>query len=132
MSKKLKYTLFNLLRFIPDGIMLHAQYFVKLRRWLHLKSPKRFTEWLQWYKVYYRNNEMPQCTDKYLVRDFVINQLGTDKYLNKLYQVCDDAKDLNFDKFPNKFVIKTTDGGNGDNIYIYVEIKIVLILKMIL
>lgn len=117
-KKCIKYALFNALYFIPDGIMLRAQYFVKLRRWLHLNNPKRFTEWLQWYKVYYRNSEMPQCTDKYLVRDFVINHLGTDKYLNKLYQVCDNAKELDFDNFPNKFVIKTTDGGNGDNVYI--------------
>lgn len=118
MSKKLKYFVFNILRFIPDGIMLRSQYFVKLRRWLHLKNPKRFTEWLQWYKAYYRNNEMLQCTDKYLVRDFVLNQLGTKEYLNTLYQVCNNAKDIDFYSLPQRFVIKTTDGGNGDNVYI--------------
>lgn len=118
MNKKIKYAIFNALRFIPDGIMLRAQYFVKLRRWLHLNNPVRFTEWLQWYKAYYRNENMLQCTDKYMVRDFVKKQLGTDIYLNNLYQVCDKADDIDFDKLPQSFVIKTTDGGNGDNIFI--------------
>lgn len=116
--KKIKYTLFNALRFIPDGVMLRAQYFVKLKRWLNLDNPHRFTEWIQWYKASYRNSEMPQCTDKYLVRNFIKKQLGDDKYLNKLYQVCNKAADIDFDALPEKFVIKTTDGGNGDNVFI--------------
>ena len=118
MNKKIKYAIFNALRFIPDGIMLRAQYFVKLRRWLHLNNPKRFTEWLQWYKAYYRNDEMPQCTDKYLVRDYVKEAFGGEKYLNTLYQVCDKAEEIDFASLPAQFVIKTTDGGNGDNIFI--------------
>lgn len=98
--------------------MLRVQYFIKLHRWLHLKKPVRFTEWIQWYKVFYRNNEMPHCTDKYLVRDFVEKKLGTNKYLNTLYMVCNDAFDIDFASLPNRYVIKTTDGGNGDNVFI--------------
>lgn len=118
MNKKIKYGFINALSFIPDGIMLRAQYLIKLHRWLHLKKPVRFTEWIQWYKVFYRNNEMPQCTDKYLVRDFVEKKLGTNKYLNTLYMVCNDASDIDFASLPNRFVVKTTDGGNGDNVLI--------------
>lgn len=118
MSKKIKYAIFNALRFIPDSIMLRAQYFVKLHRWLHLKFPNRFTEWIQWYKAYYRNDEMPQCTDKYLVRDFVKKQLGNETYLNNLYQVHNNAEEIDFTSLPKRFVIKTTDGGNGDNVFI--------------
>ena len=116
--RKLKYIIAKSLSFIPDCIMLRVQYWVKLHRWLHLKNPKRFTEWIQWYKAHFRNDEMPQCTDKYLVRDYVKNQLGSETYLNRLYQVCDDAKDIDFNSLPQKFVIKTTDGGNGDNVFI--------------
>lgn len=117
-SKKVKYSIFNFLKFIPDSIMLRGQYFVKLHRWCHLKNPIRFTEWIQWYKTYYRNDNMLQCTDKYTVRNYVIDKFGNDKYLNKLYQVCDNAEDIDFSSLPNQFVIKTTDGGNGDNIII--------------
>lgn len=118
MTKQIKYSIFNFLRFIPDSIMLRAQYFVKLQRWCHIHTPLRFTEWIQWYKAYYRNVYMPSCTDKFLVRNFVAEQLQDDKYLNELYQVCENAEDIDWESLPQKFVIKTTDGGNGDNIYI--------------
>ena len=61
---------------------------------------------------------MLPCTDKYLVRDVVKQRLRTDRYLNELYQVCDNAEEINFDKLPSQFVIKTTDGGSGNNIFV--------------
>lgn len=131
MSKKIKYAIFNALRFIPDSIMLRAQYFVKLRRWLRLNDPKRFTEWLQWYKAYYRNEEMPQCTDKYLVRYYVSGILGGEDYLNKLYQVCDKAEEIDFASLPARFVIKTTDGGNGDNIFICKDKRQIAVVEVV-
>ena len=47
--------------------------------------------------------------------------MGSDKYLNQLYQVCDNAEDIDWDSLPDKFVIKTTDGGNGNNIFICLD-----------
>ena len=51
--------------------MLEIQYWIKMGRKLDLKNPKRFTEKLQWYKLYYKNPIMIQCVDKFDVRDFV-------------------------------------------------------------
>ena len=116
-TKKFKYALFNLLRFVPDTLMLRFQYWVKFRRSLNLKCPKRFSEIMQWYKIYWHDPMMLECTDKYKVRHFVESR-GCGKYLNTLYQVCDDAREIDFDSLPDQFVIKTTDGGNGDNILI--------------
>lgn len=118
MNKKFKYAVANFFRFIPDSLMLRVQYFIKLKRWLRLSKPQRFTEWIQWYKAYYRNPTMLECTDKYKVRDYVSRVLGTEKYLNTLLQLCDTPKDIDFSTLPNRFVIKTTDGGNGDNVFI--------------
>ena len=98
--------------------MLPLQYYLILNRKLNMHYPARFTEKIQCYKAFYRNPEMLKCTDKYLVRDYVTGKLGTDVYLNKLYQVCDKAEDIDFDSLPEMFVIKTTDGGNGDNVFI--------------
>lgn len=116
--RKFKYFIAKLLGFVPDPIMLRVQYFIKLKRLANIERPTRFTEKIQWYKAYYRNNEMLACTDKYLVREVCRNKLGTDKYLNELYYVCENANEIDFDKLPNSFVIKTTDGGNGDNILV--------------
>lgn len=117
-KKKIKYMIANILAFVPDKLMLRVHYAIKLHRSLNFKHPKRFTEYIQCYKATYRNPEMLRCTDKFKVRDYVTEKLGTDIYLNKLYQVCDKAENIDFDKLPEKFVIKTTDGGNGDNVYI--------------
>ena len=38
---------------------------------LNLENPKRFTEKLQWLKLYYRNQQMRVCADKYAVRKYV-------------------------------------------------------------
>ena len=60
---------------------------------------------------------MLECTDKYKVRAFV-KRKGLGKYLNELYQVKDSAKEIDFSDLPDRFVIKTTDGGNGDNVFV--------------
>lgn len=116
-TKKLKYFIFNVLSFVPDTWMLRFQYWVKFHRKLELNNPKRFSDIMQWYKIYWHDPMMLQCTDKYRVRGFVESR-GCGKYLNTLYQVCDKADDIDFKALPNSFVIKTTDGGNGDNIVI--------------
>ena len=118
MKRKILYLIARALFFLPDSWMLRLQYFIKNKRVLHLKNPQRFTEKLEHYKCYYRNEDMQICTDKYAVRGYVEKKLGTDKYLNKLYQVCEKAEDIDFASLPNQFVIKTTDGGNGVNIVV--------------
>lgn len=116
--RKFLYTVANALRFVPDKWMLTAQYFVWTKNWMHWNNPRRFSEKMQYYKVFYRDSKMFPCTDKYLVRSYVKERLGNDDILNTLYQVCDNAEEINFEKLPAQFVIKTTDGGNGDNIVI--------------
>lgn len=115
---KIKQRILLAFRFVPDEIMLRLLYFLKLKRVLKLKRPSRYTEWIQWYKAYYRNPEMLRCTDKFKVRDFVRERLGTECYLNELYGVYDSVDEIEFEALPKQFVIKTTDGGNGDNVYI--------------
>ncbi len=107
----------NLLRFVPDPIMLKLQYWIKLRRHLNLKNPERFTEKLQWYKINYRNPVMHQCVDKYLVRDFVKSK-GLEKILVPLYGKFNSVDEIDFDKLPEKFVLKTTHGSGGWNVFL--------------
>ena len=70
----------KLLRFVPDKPMVKLQYRIKTGRRLNLKNPQRFTEKLQWYKLYYRNPVMQQCVNKYAVRDY-IRQKGLEERL---------------------------------------------------
>jgi len=106
-----------MLSWVPASLMLKMQYWIKFDRTLNLKNPERFTEKLQHYKIYYRNSEMFNCVDKYLVREFLMSR-NCEQYLNELYGVYEKADDIDFMNLPNRFVIKTTDGGGGENILI--------------
>ncbi len=105
----------NLLRFVPDSQMLKLQYKIKTGSKLDLKNPKRFTEKLQWYKINYRNEDMHQCVDKFLVRNYIKNK-GLEDILVRLYGHYDNIEQIDFDSLPEKFVIKTTNGGGGLNV----------------
>ncbi|MGT2681929.1 ATP-grasp fold amidoligase family protein [Streptococcus porci] len=115
-NQKMRFTILRLLKFIPDRIMLKIQYRIKLKRKLDLNNPKRYTEKIQWYKLYYRNPVMMECVDKYSVRNY-IHRKGLDDTLNKLYQVVNSPDDIDFSKLPAKFIIKTTNG-SGTNIIV--------------
>src|SRR5699024_147581 len=81
---------------------------------LDLKHPQTYNEKLQWLKLYYKNPKIPQCVDKYQVREYVRNK-GLDYILNDLLWEGFNPEDIPFDDLPNKFVIKATHG-QGYNI----------------
>lgn len=110
-----RFLILRLLKWVPDNIMLRLQYRLKMGFWPDFKHPKRFTEKLQIYKMRYRNPLMPICVDKYRVREYVKSK-GLESILNELYGVYDRAEDIPFDKLPNEYVIKTTDGSGGNNV----------------
>lgn len=117
-SQRIRHFLMKCGWWLPDSLMVSIQYYLICHRWPDLKNPVRFSEKIQWYKLHYRKQVMRECVDKYTVRHYVERKMGNTQILNQLYQVCDNADEIEFDKLPNKFVIKTTNGGNGDNILI--------------
>ena len=124
-----RYKILELLKFIPDERMLKLQYKIKLKRSLNLKKPERFTEKLQWYKLNYREQLLKKCVDKYEVRDF-INSKGYNNILTKCYGIFEKVEDIDFDKLPNQFVIKKTNGGGGLNIIICKDKNSINILEI--
>ncbi len=116
-SRALRIKILRTLDFVPDSLMLRAQYFMKTGRLLHLKNPQRYTEKLQWYKLYYKDPLMAQCVDKYEVRKYV-EQCGLGHLLNECYGVFERVEDIDFEKLPNRFVLKDTLGSGGNDIII--------------
>lgn len=108
-SQKLRFKILKLLNWVPDCIMLKIQYKLKTNRNLNLKNPQRYTEKIQKYKMCYRNEIITTCVDKYKVREYIKKQ-GMENILNKLYGVYEKANDINFEKLPQKFILKTTNG----------------------
>lgn len=70
-----------------------------------MQSPKTFNEKLQWLKLHDRNPLYTIMVDKYKVRDYIKNRIGTE-YLIPLLGVWDNVEDIDFDKLPNQFVLK--------------------------
>lgn len=116
-SRNFRVNILRMLTFVSDETMLKFQYRVQMGKRLDLKHPKTYTEKLQLYKMYYRNPVMHQCVDKYDVRAYVESK-GLGKYLNELYGVYNSVSEIEWDKLPNKFIVKTTSGGGGNNIVI--------------
>ena len=94
--------------------MVQLQYRVKFGRKLNLKSPKRFTDKIQWYKLNYKNPVMPQCSDKYMAREYV-KAKGLGHILTELHGVFDRPEDIRLENLPNKFVMKLSNG-SGTNL----------------
>lgn len=84
-------------------------YFCRTKRILNLKTPKDLNEKMFWLSRYWRNPMITLCSDKYKVREY-IEEKGCGDMLNEQYGVFDDANDIDFDKFPKKFVLKCNHG----------------------
>ena len=70
--------------------------------WNH---PKDLNEKIQWLICYGDTSKWPDLTDKLKVRDYV-SQKGYADILTKLYGVWDDARKIDFEALPEKFVLK--------------------------
>lgn len=83
----------------------------KIKMELNLDDPQRFTEKLQWLKLYDRKPIYTILADKYAVRGFVAEKIGS-QYLTKLYGLYEKSSEIEWDKLPSRFVIKANHGSH--------------------
>ena len=107
----------NTLSFIPDSLMIKIQYKIKTGNRLFLNNPKRYTEKIQWYKLYYKNPLMIKCVDKYDVREYVKSK-GLGDILIPCYGIYDSVEEIDWSTLPKQFVMKDTLGGGGRSVKI--------------
>lgn len=103
----------NLNFLFPDKLYLQLLFRCKMGYWMDLENPKSFSEKLQWLKLYNRNPLYTTLVDKYAVKKWVADKIGEEHIIPTL-GVWDNANDIDFEKLPNQFVLKTTNGGGGD------------------
>ena len=102
----------NFFRWLPDKPYLQLLYRFKMGHRLDLKSPKTFTEKIQWLKLYNRKPEYTLMVDKYAVKKYVADIIGKE-YIIPTLGVWDKFDDINFEKLPNQFVLKCTHDSGG-------------------
>lgn len=91
----------------------HYFYWLKLREELDYKNPKGLNQKLYWLARYWQDPRIVTYTDKLAVRDYIIG-LGLDFILPKIYAVYDTVDQIDFDKLPERFVLKCNHCGGGD------------------
>lgn len=105
-------------RLWPDKTYLRIVYYLRMGRPLNLKSPKTYTEKLNWLKVNDIHPEYSRLVDKYTVKEYVREKLGSDENIIKTLGVWNSFDEIDFSKLPDKFVLKTNNGGGNTSVVI--------------
>lgn len=105
----LKHIPYKVLGFISPEFFLKCQVKRIDGYWPNLKNPKTFNEKLNWYKLYYHDPLMSRCADKYEMRNY-LKEKGLGQYQNEVYGIYDKVEDIDFEKLPQSFVLKSAHG----------------------
>lgn len=118
LKKAIKYFIRDSARFFLGKKSYTVLRFIFTHKYLPSFSPPRsFSEKIIFRKFSEDSIFFSKFVDKYVVRGFVKEKLGDD-YLIPLLKVKDHIHPSDFDDLPNKFVIKTSNGGGGENVLI--------------
>lgn len=90
-----------------DEKFLKFKYFANVGKKLNIENPCTFNEKLQWLKLNDRKDVYSKMVDKYEVKKLVSNQIG-EEYVIKTLGIWKSFEDIDFEKLPNKFVLKCT------------------------
>ncbi len=79
---------------------------------LHLDNPVKYSEKMQWLKLYNRKPEYTSMVDKYEVKSLVKERIGAEHVI-PCYGVWDSFDEIEFDELPDQFCLKCThDSGS--------------------
>ena len=85
-----------------------------------LVHPTKFSEKIQWLKLHDHNPLYTIMVDKLAVKEFVSERLG-EQYVIPVIAEWDSPEQIEWDKLPNQFVLKTNHDGGGHGIVICKE-----------
>lgn len=111
MINRMRRIITELLSFIPDKQFIKMRYFIAFKRKLNLDEPKKYTEKIQWMKLYDRNPLYTKLVDKYEAKK-TVQESGLVKVIPTLI-VWDSPDEIDFSSLPEEFVLKCThDSGS--------------------
>lgn len=102
----------KLSRILSDKFFLKLKYKLMMGKRLNLKNPITFNEKLQWLKLYDRKQKYTNMVDKYEAKKYVANIIGKE-YIIPTLGIWEKFEDIDFEKLPNKFVLKCTHDSGG-------------------
>lgn len=103
--------------FLPDKLYLSLRFRFKMGKWMDWKHPRTFNEKLQWLKLYNRRPEYTTMVDKYSAKEYAAKRIGQE-YIIPTLGVWEKPEAIEWDKLPEQFVLKTTNGGGNSGVVI--------------
>lgn len=103
--------------FPTEALYLKARFRLEMGYSLNLKHPQTFSEKIQWLKLYNRRPEYTTMVDKYAVKAYVAAKIGQE-YVIPTLGVWNTPEEIEWDKLPRQFVLKTTHGGGSGGVVI--------------
>ena len=104
-------------QWLPDSTYIKIRYRCQMGKRVDLNNPRTFQEKLQWLKLHDRNPEYVKMVDKVLVKEYVASRVGKE-YVIPLLGVWERPEDIDWDKLPNRFVLKTNHSGGNTGVVI--------------
>lgn len=99
-------------RVLSDEVYLKRKFRNQAGYPLNLKAPRTFNEKLQWLKIHDRKPEYTMMVDKYEAKKYVAGIIGEEHIIPTL-GVYNKFDEIDFDKLPNRFVLKCTHDSGG-------------------
>lgn len=116
MKEILRKIYYFIIKMLPDKFVINIENFTTYKRFLSKEKPEYFGEKIQWIKLYGNLEKYSDYVDKYKVREYVKNTIG-EEYLIPLLGTYDRVEEIDYQKLPNKFVMKLNHG-SGYNIIV--------------
>lgn len=108
-------------RHFPERLV-KLRYLIRFKRFLNLKNPKTLNEKILYLSLRTDTSLWTQLADKYSVRKYV-SKCGLSETLVPLLGYWRRAEDIDFEKLPSSFVLKTTQG-SGDIVLVKDKLSI--------
>ncbi len=104
------------LKFLLPKKVVHSWVYLKNKKEkLNWENPMLYDEKIHWLMVYLYDSSYGRYADKYLVREYV-KECGLEHLLIPMLGIYEDASKIEYDKLPNKFILKATHG-SGEEFY---------------
>lgn len=97
---------------LDDAEYIRKKFEYRMGYSFNMDSPKTFNEKIQWLKLFDRNPDYVQMVDKYEVKRYVADKIGPE-YIIPTLGLYDTFDEIEFEKFPRKFVLKCTHDSGG-------------------
>ena len=97
---------------IPDEKYLKLKFYLETGYWPDLKQPKTFNEKLNWLKLNHRKELYTRLADKYLVKEYVSEKIGSE-HVVPLLGAWETYDQIDVGGLPAEFVLKATHDSSG-------------------